>query len=88
MGIVNAGQLAVYEDIPDSLRERVEDVLFMRREDATERLIEYAESVRGEGKKRENDKAWRGGSVSERLGYALLHGKGEHVRKTYQVQSI
>ena len=81
MGIVNAGQLAVYEDIPDSLRERVEDVLFMRREDATERLIEYAESVRGEGKKREDDKAWRSSSVSERLGYALLHGKGEHVEE-------
>ncbi|MGB1892602.1 MAG: methionine synthase [Candidatus Latescibacterota bacterium] len=79
MGIVNAGQLAVYEDIPELLRERVEDVLFMRRQDATERLIDYAESVRGAGKKRADDKAWRSGSVSERLGYALLHGKGEHV---------
>ncbi len=79
MGIVNAGQLAVYEDIPESLRERVEDVLFMRRKDATERLIEYAESVRGETKKREDDQAWRSGSVSERLGYALRHGHGEHI---------
>ena len=91
MGIVNAGQLAVYEDIPEPLRERVEDVIFMRRQDATERLIEYAESVRGAGKKRADDKAWRSASVSERLGYALLHGKGEHIEddiyealKTYE----
>ncbi len=79
MGIVNAGQLAVYEDIPEPLRERVEDVLFMRRTDATERLIEYAESVRGDGKKRVDDQAWRSGTITERLGYALLHGRGEHI---------
>ncbi len=79
MGIVNAGQLTVYEDIPEPLRERVEDVLFMRRKDATERLIDYAESVRGAGKKREDDQSWRSGSVSERLGYALLHGRSEHI---------
>ena len=79
MGIVNAGQLAVYEDIPAALRERVEDVLFMRHPDATERLIEYAESVRGEGKKKEDDQSWRQTTVAERLGYALLRGRGEHI---------
>lgn len=79
MGIVNAGQLTVYEDIPEKLRELVEDVLFMRHSDATERLIEYAESVRGEGKKKEDDQSWRQTSVTERLGYALLRGRGEHI---------
>src|SRR5208283_4740776 len=53
MGIVNAGQLAVYEDIPKDLLERVEDVIFNRRPDATERLVEFAERVRGKGKKKE-----------------------------------
>ncbi|MFT5373849.1 MAG: 5-methyltetrahydrofolate--homocysteine methyltransferase [Candidatus Latescibacterota bacterium] len=79
MGIVNAGQLAVYESIPELLRERVEDVLFMRHPDATERLIEYAESVRGEGTKKEDDLSWRQTSVSERLGYALMRGRGEYI---------
>ena len=59
MGIVNAGQLAVYEDIPKDLLERVEDVIFNRRPDATERLVEFADSVKGSGKKREIDLAWR-----------------------------
>ncbi len=79
MGIVNAGQLTVYEDIPELLRERVEDVLFMRHPDATERLIEYAESVRGEGKKKEDDQSWRQAPVAERLAYALLRGRGEFI---------
>ena len=55
MGIVNAGQLAVYEDIPKDLLERVEDVIFNRRPDATERLVEFADRVKGSGKKRELD---------------------------------
>ena len=59
MGIVNAGQLGVYEDVPPELRERVEDVIWNRRPDATERLIELAERVKGEGKKKELDLAWR-----------------------------
>jgi len=59
MGIVNAGQLIVYEDIEPELRERVEDVLFARRPDATERLVEIAERARGEGTKRELDLTWR-----------------------------
>jgi 5-methyltetrahydrofolate--homocysteine methyltransferase len=74
MGIVNAGQLIVYEDIEPELRERVEDVIFNRRGDATERLLEYAERVKGEGTKREIDLSWREADVEERLSYALVHG--------------
>ena len=74
MGIVNAGQLAVYEDIPKDLLERVEDVLFNRRPDATERLVEFADRVKGSGTRRELDLAWREGTVEERLSYALVHG--------------
>ena len=59
MGIVNAGQLAVYEDIPADLLEHVEDILFNRREDATERMVELAETVKGGAKKRELDLSWR-----------------------------
>jgi 5-methyltetrahydrofolate--homocysteine methyltransferase len=79
MGIVNAGQLMVYEDIPEDLLELVEDVVFNRREDATERLVSFAESARKEGTAREVDESWREGSVEERLAHALLHGKGEHM---------
>src|SRR2546426_3257497 len=74
MGIVNAGQLAVYQDIEPELLERVEDVIFNRREDATERLVEYASRVEGEGTKRERDLSWRESSVEERLSHALVHG--------------
>ena len=79
MGIVNAGQLMLYEEIPADLRELVEDVLFNRREDATERLVDFADSARTEGKTREKDDAWRQGSVEDRLKHALLHGKSEHL---------
>jgi 5-methyltetrahydrofolate--homocysteine methyltransferase len=74
MGIVNAGQLAVYEDIPEELLGYVEDVLFNRRPDATERLVEYAERVKGAGKKREHDLAWREAPVEARLSHALVQG--------------
>jgi 5-methyltetrahydrofolate--homocysteine methyltransferase len=74
MGIVNAGQLAVYEDIDPELLERVEDVIFNRRPDATDRLVEIAERFRGEGTKRELDLSWREAPVEERLSYALVHG--------------
>jgi 5-methyltetrahydrofolate--homocysteine methyltransferase len=74
MGIVNAGQLVVYQDIEPDLLERVEDVIFNRRADATERLVELAERVRGGGTKRELDLSWREASVEERLSYALVHG--------------
>jgi 5-methyltetrahydrofolate--homocysteine methyltransferase len=79
MGIVNAGQLVVYEDIPKDLLEHVEDVIFNRRPDATERLVQFAESVKGTGRKKEADLAWRSGTVEERLSYALVHGSVEHV---------
>jgi 5-methyltetrahydrofolate--homocysteine methyltransferase len=74
MGIVNAGQLVVYEDIEPELLERVEDVIFNRRDDATERLVEYAERVRGEGTRRERDLSWREAPVEKRLEHALVHG--------------
>ncbi|MDQ3404338.1 MAG: methionine synthase [Actinomycetota bacterium] len=74
MGIVNAGQLAVYEDIPADLLELVEDVLFDRREDATDRLVTFAETVSGSGTKRVVDLAWRDAPVAQRLSYALVHG--------------
>jgi 5-methyltetrahydrofolate--homocysteine methyltransferase len=74
MGIVNAGQLAVYEDIEPELLERVEDVIFNRRADATERMVEIAERVRGSGTKRELDLRWREAPVEKRLEHALVHG--------------
>ena len=74
MGIVNAGQLVVYEDIPADLLEHVEDVIFNRRPDATERLVQFAETVKGAGKKREADLSWREADVAARLSYALVHG--------------
>jgi 5-methyltetrahydrofolate--homocysteine methyltransferase len=74
MGIVNAGQLAVYEDIAPELLELVEDVLFDRREDATERLVAFAETVSGGGTKREIDLSWRDAPVDKRLEHALVHG--------------
>jgi 5-methyltetrahydrofolate--homocysteine methyltransferase len=74
MGIVNAGQLAVYEDIDPELLERIEDALFNRRPDATERLVEIADRFRGEGTKRELDLRWREAPVAKRLEWALVHG--------------
>jgi 5-methyltetrahydrofolate--homocysteine methyltransferase len=74
MGIVNAGQLVVYEDIPPDLLEHVEDIIFNRRPDATERMVQCAEQVKGAGKKQEADVAWRQGTVESRLSHALVHG--------------
>lgn len=75
MGIVNAGQLEVYEEVPKELLERVEDVLLNRREDSTERLLDYAESVKSVGKKaRVEDLSWRETTVEERLKHALVKG--------------
>ena len=79
MGIVNAGQLAVYEDIAPELLDLVEDVLFNRRADATERLVARAEQVRGSGTKREVDLRWREAPVGERLAYALVHGVVDYI---------
>ena len=74
MGIVNPTMLEVYDDIEKGLLERVEDVLLNRREDATERLLEYSETVKGTAKKKEEDLSWRNQSVNERLKHALVKG--------------
>ncbi len=74
MGIVNAGQLAIYEEIPKDLLELVEDVLLNRRPDSTERLLAFADSVKQKGKAPVEESAWRQGSVEERLKHALLKG--------------
>jgi 5-methyltetrahydrofolate--homocysteine methyltransferase len=74
MGIVNAGQLAVYEEIPKELLELVEDVLLNRRPDATERLITFAQTVKGADKIEAEEAAWRHGTVEERLSHALVKG--------------
>ena len=79
MGIVNAGMLAVYEEIPKDLLERVEDVLLNRRPDATERLVEFAETVKSAGKTEVKDEAWRSAPVEERLAHALVKGITDHI---------
>jgi 5-methyltetrahydrofolate--homocysteine methyltransferase len=79
MGIVNAGQLAVYEEIEPELRERVEDVLLNRRDDATERLVDFAERVKAKGKTPIKDEAWRAESVEERLKHALVKGIVDYI---------
>jgi 5-methyltetrahydrofolate--homocysteine methyltransferase len=74
MGIVNAGMIGVYDDLDPELRERVEDVVLNRREDATERMIEFAGTLKAGGKKEEQSLEWRSGSVQKRLAHALVHG--------------
>jgi 5-methyltetrahydrofolate--homocysteine methyltransferase len=74
MGIVNAGQLGVYEDIPRDLLAHVEDILFNRRPDAAERMVSFAETVKGGAKRDTEDLAWRRGPVEERLKHALVQG--------------
>ena len=74
MGIVNPTMLEVYDEIPKDLLERVEDVLLNRRDDATERLLEFAETVKGAAKKKETDDSWRTGTVEERMTHALVKG--------------
>ena len=82
MGIVNAGQLEVYEEIPKDLLERVEDVLLNRRPDAADRLTEFAETVKS-GKKKDKTKelAWRDGPVAERLKHALITGTVDYIEQ-------
>jgi 5-methyltetrahydrofolate--homocysteine methyltransferase len=79
MGIVNAGQLVLYEDIEPELLERVEDVIWNRRPDGTERLVEIAERVRGAGTQRELDLSWRDAPVEKRLAHALVHGIVDYI---------
>ncbi len=79
MGIVNAGQLAVYEEVPKDLLELVEDVLLNRRPDATERLVTFAETVKAKGKVVVKDDEWRKGTVEERLSHALVKGITDYI---------
>ena len=79
MGIVNPSMLEVYDDINKELLERVEDVLLNRREDATERLLEFADTVKGTAKKKEEDLSWRNQDVNERLKYALVKGIVDYI---------
>ena len=79
MGIVNPAMLEVYDNIPSDLLERVEDVLLNRREDSTERLLAFAESVVDTGEKVQKDETWRKDSVNERLSYALIKGITDYI---------
>jgi 5-methyltetrahydrofolate--homocysteine methyltransferase len=79
MGIVNAGQLAIYEEIPAELRARVEDVLLNRRPDATERLLEFAQTIEKRGAVAVRQDAWRAGTVEQRLSHALVQGINEYI---------
>ncbi|HXH47878.1 MAG TPA: methionine synthase, partial [Terriglobia bacterium] len=79
MGIVNAGQLGIYEEIPKDLLELVEDVILNRRPDATERLLAFADSVKHSGKREVEEDAWRKGTVDERLSHALVKGIVDYI---------
>ena len=79
MGIVNPSMLEVYDEIPKDLLEYVEDVLLDRRDDATERLLDFAESFKGDTKVKQKDDAWRQGTVQERLSHALVKGIVDHI---------
>tara|TARA_B100000315_G_scaffold254808_1_gene296643 strand:+ start:5328 stop:9026 length:3699 start_codon:yes stop_codon:yes gene_type:complete len=79
MGIVNAGQLAVYADIEPDLRERIEDVILNRREDATERLLEVADQAQGQAIEKAEDLSWREGTIGERMAHALVKGITEYI---------
>lgn len=79
MGIVNAGQLAVYQDIPKDLLEHIEDVLFNRRPDATDRLVTLAESFKGQGKIQVKDESWRQNPLADRISHALVQGITDYI---------
>ncbi|NOX64471.1 MAG: methionine synthase [Chlorobi bacterium] len=88
MGIVNAGQLEIYQEIPPELLERVEDVILNRRPDATERLIEIAETVKGKVKTEEEVLAWRSESVEERLAHSLVKGITDFIEEDIEEARI
>src|SRR5947207_3487738 len=79
MGIVNAGMLEVYEEIPKDLLERVEDVLLNRRPDATERLVKFAETIKQKGKAEVAEDEWRSGTIEQRLSHALVKGIVDYI---------
>ena len=79
MGIVNAGQLVVYADIEADLKERIEDVILNRRDDATERLLEIADQAKGQAKERAEDLSWRQGDIQARITHALVKGVTDYI---------
>jgi 5-methyltetrahydrofolate--homocysteine methyltransferase len=79
MAIVNAGQIGVYDEIPKDLLEHVEDIIFNRRPDAAERMVTFAETVKGQAKADTHDLAWRSGTVEERLAHALVKGIADYI---------
>ncbi len=81
MGIVNAGAIEIYDQIPKDLLDHVEDVILNRRKDATERLLEFAENVKGKGKKKIQDLSWRKQPVEARLSHALIKGIIDYIEK-------
>jgi len=81
MGIVNAGQLQVYEEIPKDLLQHVEDIIFARRPDATERMVQFADTVKSDGVKREVDLSWREKPVRERIVHALVQGNADFIEE-------
>ena len=86
MGIVNPNMLEIYDEIPKDLLDHVEDVLLNRREDATERLLDFAESVVGDKKaKKSNNKEWRNLDLRERISYSLINGKDEFVEEDVEL---
>lgn len=84
MGIVNAGMMEIYDEIPVELRDLIEDVLFNRRADSTDRLISYAENVKGAGKSRVVDLSWRENPVAKRIEHALIKGITEYIDEDAQ----
>ncbi|MCB0402826.1 MAG: methionine synthase [Flavobacteriales bacterium] len=81
MGIVNPAMLEVYDDIPKELLDKVEDVLLDRRDDATERLLEYADTVKGDRKEQKQDLEWRNGTLQERMTHALVKGIADFIEE-------
>jgi len=88
MGIVNAGQLAVYEDIPAELKQRVEELIFNKRDDATERLLDFAQNFSGKGKERVVDLSWREVPVTQRISHALVHGIDAYVEEDAEAARV
>ena len=88
MAIVNAGQLTVYADIPENLRERVEDVILNRRSDAAERLLEVADEAVSSKQAKKLDLSWREGTLSERLSHALVNGIADYIEEDVEAARI
>ncbi|MGZ5124859.1 MAG: methionine synthase [Burkholderiales bacterium] len=79
MAIVNAGQIGVYDEIPKDLLQHVEDIIFNRRPDAAERMVSFAETVKGQAKTGTQDLAWRQGTLEDRLSHALVKGIADYI---------